>query len=305
MPRIARKKSIEAIYHVMSRSISEVDLFKDDYDKLVYLAKVKEYQDLYRFRVYCYCLMDNHAHLMIDANGADISKIMHAVNFSYALYFNKKHKRHGHLFQDRFKSKIINDERYLLNATAYIHNNTADLDEYVECPEKYKFSSLSVFLGIRNDPYGLIDNRFISNLFGMNSGQLRNQYKEMVKMSNDKEFAAEIEFANEGTEYRSLRKVLVRNFEMNSVIQFVTDKFRVNKEIIFFKRHEQFLHVRALTVVLLRSLCDMSSKEICDSMGNITQAGISKLCSRGIKLINNHVEYAQMVNDFIESYRAI
>ncbi|EYE87421.1 hypothetical protein Q428_13335, partial [Fervidicella metallireducens AeB] len=107
MPRLARQKKEDAIFHVMARSISEVDLFKDDEDKLNYLALVKKYQKTYEFRVYGYCLMDNHLHLIIDANGADISRIMHSINFSYAQYFNHRHKRHGHLFQDRFKSKMV------------------------------------------------------------------------------------------------------------------------------------------------------------------------------------------------------
>ena len=54
-----------------------------------------------------------HSHLLVDANGADISKVMHGINFSYAMYFNKKYKRDGHLFKDRFKSKIVDNDRYL------------------------------------------------------------------------------------------------------------------------------------------------------------------------------------------------
>lgn len=65
------------------------------------------YQENYGFKVYGFCLMDNHAHFIIDVNGADISNIMHSINFKYAQVYNRKHKRHGHLFQDRFKSKIV------------------------------------------------------------------------------------------------------------------------------------------------------------------------------------------------------
>jgi REP element-mobilizing transposase RayT len=68
MPRIARQKTDDAIFHVMSRSISELELFKDDSDKLKYLSIIKKYQKLYKFRVYGYCLMDSHVHLIIDAN---------------------------------------------------------------------------------------------------------------------------------------------------------------------------------------------------------------------------------------------
>ena len=57
--------------------------------------------------------MNNHLHLIIDANGCDISKIMHCINFSYAMYFNKKHERYGHIFRDRFKSIIVANDRYL------------------------------------------------------------------------------------------------------------------------------------------------------------------------------------------------
>ncbi|WP_123054375.1 transposase [Clostridium sp. JN-1] len=109
--------------------------------------------------------MDNHLHLIIDANGADISKIMHDINFSYAQYFNGMHKRHGHLFQDRFRSKIVKIERYLFALSAYIHNNPTDIGRYENSPEKYYFSSLPVYLGIRHDPFELVDDGFVLDLF--------------------------------------------------------------------------------------------------------------------------------------------
>ena len=97
MPRPFRLKNGESIYHVMCKSITEVNLFKDSEDKKKYLSLIKKYKTLYG-----YCLMDNHLHLIIDANGSDISKVMHGINFSYAMYFNKKHEMGGHLFRDRF-----------------------------------------------------------------------------------------------------------------------------------------------------------------------------------------------------------
>ncbi|MCX7950644.1 MAG: transposase, partial [Clostridiales bacterium] len=96
MPRVAREKSFDSIYHIMVRSIAEVDLYKDKKDKLIYLDYMKKAQEQFEFRVYAYCLMDNHAHFVIDANGADISKIMHFINYKYAMYFNRRHERHGH-----------------------------------------------------------------------------------------------------------------------------------------------------------------------------------------------------------------
>jgi REP element-mobilizing transposase RayT len=109
----------------MVRSISDVPLFRDDNDKDKYLLFIQKYQKKLGFKVYAYCLMTTHGHLIIDANGADISKVMHGINQCYAQYFNFRHKRHGHVFQDRFKSKVVDSEEYLFTLSAYI----SELDE--------------------------------------------------------------------------------------------------------------------------------------------------------------------------------
>ena len=137
MPRCARVKEKDAIYHVMVKSITEIPLFKKDDDKNEYLNLMKKYQTIYGFKVYAYCIMSNHAHFIIDPRGADISKIMHGLNFKYAQTFNKNNKRNGHLFQDRFKSKIVKTDRYLLILSAYIHNNPLKIKGYEKCPVLY------------------------------------------------------------------------------------------------------------------------------------------------------------------------
>ncbi|WP_051931667.1 transposase [Clostridium sp. KNHs214] len=101
--------------------------------------------------------MTNHAHFIIDPNGADISKIMHGLNFKYAITFNKIHQRVGTLFQDRFKSKVVDTDRYLVVLSAYIHNNPLKIRGYEQHPEKYRYSSLSVYLGFEKEKTGLLD----------------------------------------------------------------------------------------------------------------------------------------------------
>jgi putative transposase len=95
MPRIARVKAEDKIFHIMVRSIKEVPLLADKKDKELYMSIVAGYQKIYGFKVYAYCLMDNHAHFIIDVNGADISNIMHSINFKYAIIFNKRHGRYA------------------------------------------------------------------------------------------------------------------------------------------------------------------------------------------------------------------
>ncbi len=302
MPRAARKKTLESIFHVYGRSISEVFLFKDDDDKLKFISFIKKFQKLYKFRVYGYCLMDNHFHLIIDANGVDISSIMHSINHSYALYFNKIHHRHGHLFQDRFKSKIVNDNAYLFNLSAYIHNNATDLPLYENCPEKYIFSSLGVYLGLRHDPFEMVEEDFVMSLFGKDVETARKNYIEFVYACDDKKFKEEIEFQNEKTEYRSERKILVRNHNEEEVVEFVSSKMNVSKAKLHAKQCRDIVNAKAMLVVLMRSLCNYKCNTICRILGNITQSRVSALSSIGINLIDTNEEFKNIIEDFIRSY---
>jgi putative transposase len=300
MPRMARVKDFNSIFHVMCRSISEVDLFKTKDDKLRYIYYIKKYQKTYEFKVYGYCLMDTHLHLLIDANGADISRIMHSINLSYAQYFNGFHKRHGHLFQDRFKSKIIANERYLFAVSAYIHNNPMDITGFENHPEKYEFSSLSVYLGIRQDPYNLISSSFILSLFGKNPEVARQQYIRFVCNSNQLKYNEEIEFKNETTEYRSERTILVRNYNINDVIIYIADCMDIPKIKLHVKYCRKIINAKALLVLLLRSLCNHKCSDICKTLGNITQSRVSELSSIGVKLIEENEKCRHIVENFIK-----
>ncbi|MGH4052303.1 MAG: transposase [Clostridium sp.] len=302
MARTFRLKSDESIYHIMCKSVTEVDLFKDDQDKERYLSYIKKYKILYEFKLYGYCLMDNHLHLIIDANGSDISKVMHGINFSYAMYFNRRHKRHGHLFRDRFKSKIVANETYLKTLSLYVHNNPTAIGKFKNCPEEYAFSSLSIVLGQRPDHSKLVDSGFIMSLFGNNVKIARKDYYALIFKSNEEKLNEEIEFEDEKTDYNGGRKILVRDFKAEDIIEFIASKMNISKLHIFMKYSRKLVHAKALTVVLMRSLCNFKSSDISTALGNITQARISKLSTIGIGLILAEEKYGNIIGDFIKSY---
>ena len=234
--------------------------------------------------------MDNHLHLLLDSNGADISLIMHGINFTYARYFNKKYKREGHLFKDRFKSKIITSDRYLITASAYIHNNPTDIHGFGDCPEKYKYSSLAVYLGLISDPFELVDSSFVLALFGSNFKQARQRYYKFVFKCdiNEKE---DIEFENEGTLYASQRIILARNLESEQVIDYVSKEMDTPKAMFYTKHSKKHTEARALLVVLLKNACNLNSARICSILGNITQSNVSRLVGVGLKLLEANKNY--------------
>ena len=302
MARKARLKSDGAIYHIMCKSISEVDLFRDDEDKAKYLSLIKKYKDLYHVKIYGYCLMDNHSHLLVYANGTDISRVMHGINFSYARYFNKKYKREGHLFKDRFKSKIVNSDRYLRTVSLYIHNNPTAIGEYKDCPEKYAFSSLGIYIGKRRDHFDIVDYGFILRSFGKDLETARNHYYSLVFGCTDEKLKEEFEFKDEKSKYNSERKLLVRNFKSEDIIEFIAEKMNISKFHLNVKYNRKLVNARALTVVLMRSICNFKSSDISMVLGNITQTRVSRLSTIGIELIGTDKKYENIIEEFIKRY---
>lgn len=303
MPRLARVKGCDCSYHVMIRSISEVPLYREASDKDRYLKTMKKYQDVFDFKVYAYCLMDTHAHFIIYANGADISKVMQGLNQSYAQYFNRKYMRHGHLFQDRFKSKIIEDDRYLISLSGYIHNNPSDIAGYGNRIADYPYSSLGIFLGKRSDTFRILDASFVLSQFGSDIISSREQYREFMRSCVNIDELPEVEFLNEPCEYRSYKSLLVRDFATNDIIGYITENMGFKDISIRMKYNSRITETRALCVLFMRCFCDLRYKDICRVLGNITQSRVSKLCSIGAEAIHDNEKYKHMAEGFIEKYK--
>ncbi|WP_053957330.1 transposase [Inediibacterium massiliense] len=299
MPRCARIKSNDSIYHIMVRSISEIKLFKKNDDKDRYLSLIQKYRYKYGFKVYAYCLMDNHGHFIIDANGADISKIMHGINFCYAQYFNQKYKRHGHVFQDRFKSKIINSDQYLISLSAYIHNNPMDIKKYQDKPQKYKYSTLGVFLGLKKDLYDIVDEKYIMSLFKVDINKAREMYLEFVVGYDNESITIEGEFINEKTEYRSERVIHARDYTPKDIVRYIVGYTKINMKKVYIKYNREATESRALCVLFMKRFCNFSHKDICRVIGNITSSRVSMLCSMGVDIILKSSRYNHIIDDFI------
>ncbi len=132
MPRQARKESGTGIYHVMLRGINRQDIFEDkeDYVRMLgYMQQMLEQYDEQGNRqpplctFYSYCLMSNHVHLLLKTNLKDIGSTVKPLAVMYAMYYNNKYSRSGHVFQDRFKSEPVNDMPYFVTLLRYIHQN--------------------------------------------------------------------------------------------------------------------------------------------------------------------------------------
>ena len=123
MPRTSRKKSSTGIYHIMLRGTDRRIIFSDDEDCIHFLKSLQKAKEASEFQLYAYCLMGNHAHLLLKEGKESLALIFKRIGSSYVYYYNWKYQLHGHLFQDRFKSEAVEDDPYFLDVLRYICQN--------------------------------------------------------------------------------------------------------------------------------------------------------------------------------------
>ena len=171
MARQARQKSTSGIYHIILRGINRQVIFEDDEDKSKFLECVRHYKNIGAYRVYGYCLMDNHVHLLIQEHEEEIASIMKRIGVRYVAWYNRKYDRCGHLFQDRFKSEAIEDDAYLLVVLRYIHQNPL-IAGLVKGVADLWFSSYYEYINTGQ----IVDSNFILGMFSTDSDQARKGY---------------------------------------------------------------------------------------------------------------------------------
>lgn len=146
MPRQARTKSESGIYHIMLRGINQQQIFEEAEDYCKFLDILKECKAICEFKLFAYCLMGNHIHLLIQEGSETLEQIFKRICGRFVYWYNIKYRRVGHLFQDRFKSEPVDSEIYFLTVLRYIHQNPikASLCKRIE---DYAYSSYSEYLG--------------------------------------------------------------------------------------------------------------------------------------------------------------
>lgn len=169
----------ECYYHVYSRGNEKRDVFLSDKDYSRFMSRLNEYSKVDKVEIICFCLMPNHYHLILkQLKGGSITNFTHRLQVSYAMYFNIKNDRVGHLFQGPFKAKLIEGDEYLLQVSRYIHLNPKEIGKD---PIKYKWSSLKNYLNLAKD--SRINKRFIYDYF--DSGVPAKDYKNFVFSSEE------------------------------------------------------------------------------------------------------------------------
>lgn len=186
MPRIARERSKSGIYHIMIRGTNKQDIFIDDEDNLRFLETLDKYKEKCKIKVYGWCLMSNHVHLLAGEGQEDISITIKRIGVSYAWFYNWKYNTVGHVFQDRFKSEKVEDDAYLMTVVRYIHRNPIKAG-IAKDPTEWKWSSCKGYYALQNFPADLLDDSLILEIFSKDRKKAIELFKEFNEQKSSDE----------------------------------------------------------------------------------------------------------------------
>ena len=192
--RLPREFYKGGFWHIFNRGVAKEDIFRGKEDFMFYLYKTKEFLKKYPVAIHAYNLIPNHLHHLIkQTSGITPSRFIGSLHSSVGLHINRKYSRVGHLFQDRFKAKLI-EEDALLPISFYVNLNKIleklehvertniskrDLDKLLKEAERDPWSSYPVYLGLRED--GITQTKFILSLISDDIKKARQEYRKLAK----------------------------------------------------------------------------------------------------------------------------
>jgi len=181
MPRQARLDVPGALHHIMVRGINKSTIFDDDQDRQKFLDRLGQNIVEAKCSIYAWVLMTNHVHLLFKSGGKGISTVMRKLLTWYAIYYNRRHKRTGHLFENRYKSILCDEDNYLLALLRYIHLNPlrAGMVKTLEELDRYPWSGHSAVMNKRECLWMDID--YVLLQFNDTRRKARNAYRTFVQ----------------------------------------------------------------------------------------------------------------------------
>jgi len=268
---VARKQRIHysgALYHVIARGNNGEYVLKEDEDKKKYIETIKKYKERFKFSIYAYCIMDNHIHLLIEVSDTPLSKIMQGIQQVYTQDYNRKNKRTGHVFQQRYKAIVCNKDGYLLHLTKYIHKNPVEANKTKDV--NYEWSSYREYMRGKND---LIDVNFVLKILSNNKTKAIEEYKKYVndEMDDIEQCEYEVKEAQTGNIDRE------EKIELDALITEILEQEKISLEEIKARtRQQRISDIRKIIILLAIKHCKTTSTELAKKL-NLQVSMVSKI----------------------------
>ncbi|MTI58466.1 MAG: transposase [Firmicutes bacterium] len=273
---MARKPRIHyegALYHVIVRGNNREYIFDKDEDKEIYLQTVIRYKEKYNFKLYAYCLMDNHAHFLVEINKTPLSKMMQGIQQVFTMKYNKKYNRTGHVFEQRYKAMLCNKDKYLFNLLRYIHQNPvrAGIEEKLN----YKWSSHRNYIEMKET--GLVDYKYILSFLSKDANKAIKSYAELMEEEIDIKEIKEQELDKGMKHVREHIHQETKKFEHNYIKRKICDYYEIEPNKLSKKtRKQKIVNARKAFILLLKEHSDISNKTLAQEL-NLAESTISTI----------------------------
>jgi REP element-mobilizing transposase RayT len=293
MPRQARIDAPIALHHVVIRGIEQKKIFEDDKDREDFLERLSGILQEKVTPCYAWALMSNHVHLLLRTGTAPIASIMRRVLTGYAVRFNKRHRRHGHLFQNRYKSILCKEDRYLLQLVAYIHLNPvrAGIVEDVAALKGFAFAGHSVLMGEISRPWQ--DTEYVLALLGKTRLEARRNLVRHVSewWANGRcsEFTGGGLIRSAGEAFDRRMQLRSAGVDLSSVIAAVCRNFSIDeKDLVSASKRLNVAHARAVVSHIATRGLSISGSDVARQL-NLDRSAVS----RGVYKVENNPDLTE------------
>jgi REP-associated tyrosine transposase len=308
MARPLRIEFEDAIYHVCARGNTRCQIFRTDSDRDRFLQLLQYSADRFRAAVFCFVLMDNHFHLLVQTHQPNLSRWMHWLIVSYSVYFNRRYRRVGHLFQGRYKSFLVEEGAYLLGLSRYVHLNPArgarigrgTPAERRNRLRNFKWSSYPGYAGL-SKPFQFVSEAMVADEFGGTGRASRLRYRRFVEeqlIAGPENPFSKVEWQiafgsdsflqkirarinsmqNDSHEFTPLRQAM--NFPTpEAVLGKVARKFRVDRRRLLC-RNQRTSEVTNIAIWMMAELCGVTLREIGQVFGGLDYAAVAQRIRR-------------------------
>ena len=300
MARPLRISYPNAFYHVTYRGNDRRAIFRDDHDRTRFLERLRSALEIFSVRVHAYVLMSNHFHLIVETPKANLSEFMRQFNISYTGYYNRRHRRIGHLYQGRFKAIVVDQDSYLLELSRYVHLNPVRIKAKAQSPaterireiSQYRWSSLPGYVDRKRKESWITYEAVLGYVGGS-----RQKYAAFVQdgirqgfatpwddllaqmVLGDRNFLEKLKgmknavikgSAKDQPSYRMIQSV-----EAKTVLKQAADYFRLS-EADLTKKRGQHRQERALVMELLHRYSGLKQRMIGERFGGLDEGLVSR-----------------------------
>ncbi len=318
MARGPRLDAPGSLHHVIVRGIEKRNIFENDKDRVDFLNRLGQVVQEEKATCFAWALMPNHAHILIRTGSAPLGKLMKRLLTGYAVSFNLRHQRSGHLFQNRYKSIVCEEEPYLLELIRYIHLNNlrAGLVRDISELDRYLWCGHSVLVGKVDRPWQ--EQAEVLSYFSQNEEFARRKYRQFVlegislgkrerlaggglqeneeilmegplkrlsqKILGSKTFIEKL-LVEEERKIREQAPLKRRWIRLERITGFVCEKFGINsEEITGGSQKREVSLARSVLCFLASKDLGLTGRELSRALG-ITPAAIHYAIIRGEKIL--------------------